>query len=466
MVEDREKTFLTAAVAAGATTLTVQAVNADVGSNSTWADNVYLILGEIGSPHAEILQMNGAASDGTSLTVDQLGSGGARFAHSIGEPVYRIDYNQVEFSRSTTNASSGASALATQLIQPDEEYTRYEDSTNTTGYGFVRFYNATTTSYSDYSDGVNYAASGEGSSYDPRTLWRIRKRIRQLLDEDRPNSKLSDDAIRDAVNDKQRDIAHQRLWSFYEAERSFSAVANQFAYDIPATVQKVYEATFDTQPLRYVNNEERKLFNWSTNSSVAVPTHATVWNRQLVLWPRPSTAAQTTNLNGAISNTTTTTFTVDSTSGFNRGDYYRFIVDSEVIYATGSTTTTFTGCLRGQEGTTAATHLDDAAVTERDIVYTAHVEPTDLYDTQDRTAIPEVDVLAYGAAIDLAPGLEKTDLIDRFERKYTTKLKELEGKYSVKFTSKFGRVKDARERAGSSFQSLNANLYPSDIQGS
>src|SRR3990167_11121911 len=130
LVNNRERTYLTASVAVAGTTLTVQAVNADVGSDSTWADNVYLILGEIGSPTAEILQMNGAATDGTSLTIDQSGAGGCRFAHSIGEPVYRIDFNQVEFNRTATNTTTGTTVLATQLIQPDDEYTRYEDTTN------------------------------------------------------------------------------------------------------------------------------------------------------------------------------------------------------------------------------------------------------------------------------------------------------------------------------------------------
>lgn len=465
LVEDREKTFLTAAVAAVGTTLTVQAINADVGSGSTWADNVYLILGEIGSPTAEILQMAAAASDGTSLTIDQSGAGGCRFAHSIGEPVYRIDYNQVEFSRNTTDTTSGATVLATQLIQPDDEYTRYEDTASSTGYGFVRFYNSTTAVFSSFSDGVNYTSTGEGSSYDPRTLWRIRKRVRTLLDEDRPNSKLTDDIIRDAVNDKQRDIAHQRLWSFYEYERSFSAVANQMAFDIPATVQKIYNATFRTQPLFPINYDQWKMFNWNTNATVAVPSYFCIWNRQLLLFQRPSTAAATTTLGAAITTTTATSCTVVASSGFRRGDYFRFIIDSEVIYATGSTSTTFTGLLRGQEGTTAATHSNAATVTERDIVFTVHVEPSDLMDTQDRTTIPEVDVIAYGAAIDLAPLVEKMDLVDRFERKYTTKLKELESKYALKQTAHFGRVKEAEEKLQDSLILKNPNLYPSGIVG-
>ena len=528
LVDDREKTYLTATVAVAGVTLTVQAVNMDVGAGSLWSDNTYLILGEIGSPTAEILQINGAMADGTTLTIDQSGAGGCRFAHSVDEPVYRIDFNQVEFSRNTTDTSTGTTVLVTQLIQPDEEYTRYEDTTNSTGYGFVRFYNATTTAFSSYSDGVNYTASGDSSSYDPRTLWRLRRRIRTLLDEESPSSKLTDDTIRDAVNDKQRDIAHQRLWSFYEYERSFSAVANQFAYDIPATVQKIYNATFRTQPLIPINYDAWKMYHWNTDSSVSIPTNFCIWNRQLLLLPRPSGAAATTTIDSNIT-ATVATIPIGSTSSFRRGDYYRFIIDSEVIYATnatkvsttltadvalvdvtisvsdttdfaaagtividddvitytGKTATSFTGCaaitavhtsgetvsfstfagcLRGQEGTTAATHTAATTVTERDIVFTTHVEPTDLMDTQDRTSIPEVDVIAYGAAIDLAPLVEKMELVDRFERKYTTKLKELEGKYALKQTAHFSVIKEAEARMQDAVI-RNPNLYPSGITG-
>lgn len=462
LTQDREKTYLTSSIAAASTDLVVAAVD-----TNSWADNDYLIIGEIGSPTAEVMQVNGAVSDGTALTVDRSGAaGGTRFAHSSGEPIYRLDYNRVEFNRNTADTTTGVSVLTTVEIQPDDEFTRYEDTANTTGYGFVRFNNETSGAFSAYSDGVNYEAAGEGSSYDPRTLWRLRKRVRVLLDEDRPNSKLSDDAINDAINDKQRDIAHQRLWSFFEAERSFSTVANQFSYALPSTVQKTYNATFDTQPLIYHNYDQWKILHWNNNQSVATPSHYSIWNRNLLLFPRPSTAAASTTLGANITTATATSITVVASSNFRRGDFYRLIVNSEVIYATNATATTFTGCLRGQEGTTATTHTSGDTVTERDIVYTVHVEPTDLRDTQDRTPIPEPDVIAYGAAIDLAPLVDKTDMIDRFERKYTTKLKELENKFSVKQTARFGRVRAAEDKLDDNLSARNPNLYPSSITGS
>jgi hypothetical protein len=92
----------------------------------------------------------------------------------------------------------------------------------------------------------------------------------------------------------------------------------------------------------------------------------------------PSVANQ---LNGAI-NDSVTTITVDSTTGFPATG--RIDIDSELITYTGITPTTFTGCGRGANGTTAASHLDNAVVTnatswqdwgEESSVTTVNLEP-------------------------------------------------------------------------------------------
>jgi hypothetical protein len=71
----------------------------------------------------------------------------------------------------------------------------------------------------------------------------------------------------------------------------------------------------------------------------------------------PSVANQ---LNGAINNSVTT-ITVDSTTSFPASG--RIDIDTELITYTGTTSTTFTGCTRGANGTTAASHSDNAVVT-------------------------------------------------------------------------------------------------------
>ena len=67
-----------------------------------------------------------------------------------------------------------------------------------------------------------------------------------------------------------------------------------------------------------------------------------------------------TTLNGAINNVVTT-ITVTSAAAFPSAG--RIDIDSELITYTGITATTFTGCGRGANGSTAASHLDNAVVT-------------------------------------------------------------------------------------------------------
>jgi hypothetical protein len=64
-------------------------------------------------------------------------------------------------------------------------------------------------------------------------------------------------------------------------------------------------------------------------------------------------------LNGGI-NASVTTITVDSTTGFSATGV--ILIDQELITYTGTSSTTFTGCVRGAQGTTAASHSDNAVV--------------------------------------------------------------------------------------------------------
>src|SRR3990167_1840056 len=124
------------------------------------------------------MQVNGAITSATAITIDREGqTGGLRHAHPAFTPVYRVDFNRVQFYYNTTNSTTGLTTLVTGKLQPDDEYTRYDDTTNTTGYGFIRFNNEATSAFSAYSSGVNYEESGESSSRDPKALFNIRKRV-------------------------------------------------------------------------------------------------------------------------------------------------------------------------------------------------------------------------------------------------------------------------------------------------
>ncbi len=455
LVKNRENTYLTAAASAAGTTLTVKAVD-----SNAWADNDYIIVGEIGSKNAELMQINGAVTDGTSLTIDRSGSSSLRYDHAIDEPVYRIDFDKVEFSRYATDVDptvTTPTVLATNEIQPDDYETRYDDQVNATGFAYVRFKNTTTSGFSPYSDAIPYAGQTD------RSLNFMVTKVRKLINEE-TDAEVSDDDIIDGINAYNKDIYHERLWTFAEVTKSLSRVANQHAYTLPSTVKDIHTADVRTVPLIKVSQARWRMLYWNSDQTASTQTHASIWDGELLVYPRPSSAAASTTLGAAISTAAATTVTVVATSTFKRGDYFRFIVDSEVIYATSSTSTTFTGCLRGQEGTTATTHSNGATVTERDIVYTAQEEPAVLVLSNDETAIPEPLVVCHGAASDIAGSILKDmGLHDRLLVKYDKGMVNLRNRYTLKLTSQLGRVKDPKEVMTDDGRFEDPNRYPTGV---
>lgn len=101
---------------------------------------------------------------------------------------------------------------------------------------------------------------------------------------------------------------------------------------------------------------------------ISVSTYATIPNknaqgRPIQVWinrQSGATSATGLTLDGTI-NSAVTTITLSSTDGLSAVGYIK--LDSEIISYTGKTATTLTGCLRGQAGTTAASHTHGAAVT-------------------------------------------------------------------------------------------------------
>ncbi len=442
LIIDQPNTLLTTSVSATGTTLIVR-------NNGGFTNGDYILIGRIGEEKSEIVRISATVTSGTSLTVTAL-----TFDHDEDTVIIKISYSKVVFYHGTTIVPGDATVLSTPNIDPTEVYTYYEDTTYTSGYGFIRFYDANADNYSTYSDAISY------TGYTDKMLRNIRKKIRRLLNEtDELNSSISNVEIDEEINLAQREVAHDRLWSFYETIKSFSTVANQYKYTISTEVHTLFDAQFDTQPMIPVPMHKFNLLRWDTDTT-GDPTHLAIWDKVAYLYPYPTDSADTTTLNGAISSATATTITVVSSSDFQSQG--RIIIDSEVISYTGKTATTFTGCVRGEEGTTATTHLTAATVTERDVVYLAQEEPTNLVDETDETQISEPSVLAYKAAAELALGVPNQNLHDRLLIKYDRGMAQLRKIDEPKFKSTFGRVRSNNIQDVGIIR--NPNDFPTGLQ--
>lgn len=127
------KTFLTANLASGTTTISVKNIN---GMTNGWA----VQFGDTGEERTEIKVINSTPSAGTFGL-----SAGLSYNHPSDTPVYAIKYDQMIFKRSTAGTAGTASSLTggTVTIQADSDYTQFDDTSGSTTYAYRASYYST-----------------------------------------------------------------------------------------------------------------------------------------------------------------------------------------------------------------------------------------------------------------------------------------------------------------------------------
>jgi len=131
-----------------------------VVDNSNLASaNDYALFGEFGSETAEIVQISTVTSATHTLNL----ATNTIFAHAESTKITIIPYNQVRFYHTATATYATDTLLSTENIQADSTHTIYQDTSNTTGFGWFVFYNSTSTDLTSNSNAIPYAGFGENS---------------------------------------------------------------------------------------------------------------------------------------------------------------------------------------------------------------------------------------------------------------------------------------------------------------
>lgn len=192
-LDENEKTFFDIDADVAATTLDANGTN--------FSANDYVVLGKLGVEKSEIVKLS--AADSTSLTC-----GATVFAHNRGDLITFIPYNQIIMERSTDGGSTWT-PLAAVNIQADNADTLIQrPSDGLTDMYRVRFYNSTTTNYSDYSDTV--LATG----YADNSVFSLKKRALEDMGE-RIGDEITDEWLNGALWEGRRDVdKEQTKWAW------------------------------------------------------------------------------------------------------------------------------------------------------------------------------------------------------------------------------------------------------------
>lgn len=113
----------------------------------------YILFSDFGSEQSELLLIDTS----TAATRTIVTTANSAYAHAQDTKITVLNYNQVRFYRDTVSTGATAIALAVaQDIDADSVYSTYNDTTNTTGYGFFLFYNETTAKATTFSNPIPY----------------------------------------------------------------------------------------------------------------------------------------------------------------------------------------------------------------------------------------------------------------------------------------------------------------------
>jgi len=224
-----------------------------LNDNSDFADDDYVLVGNIGDPKSEISQINATVVAGTDIQVDAL-----TFPHNRGVKIWKIPYNQVKLYHATTLTGDKTIIGSAHDLDPDNEFTDITETTKTAGYYFFQLYNSATEAASGYSPAIPYA--GVPST----TRTKIRDLVKSFY-----SKPIETEIFNTLADNAEQEIFARRRWRFREATATFKSVEDQQAYDIIDDAEitdfgQLAFATYDDEFLYPIKLKQHKALNIGT----------------------------------------------------------------------------------------------------------------------------------------------------------------------------------------------------------
>lgn len=259
LVKDQPSCRLMSDTASASTTLSVDNATGIVTDD-------YVIIGEFGDKSAEIRKVT---VSGNTITVSA-----TTYDHYRGTKITKIPYNQIQFSYAATLTGIKTAFSPISEIDCNSTNTQKVDAGSGgafTGrnYYFFRFYNSTTSVYSEYSTGVYYTGNelnsvynicisalnrlgmkiGERFATQDELLQYLRDGIEEIIHWTRPDSYLNVDWNFEIYTDNSSLVATENVIDFLFSEMSY-------APKYISSKQGIYSFLFGTKPLTYIDPDQ------------------------------------------------------------------------------------------------------------------------------------------------------------------------------------------------------------------
>lgn len=221
-----EKTYLSSSVQ-------FDDVNLPVKNNEKFVIGDKVLVGEMGGEQSEIRTASAVDANGLQVTVDALD-----FDHDSDTPIYKLDFDQINFYRRTSIAGS-PTLMATLDIDVDnaDKITRWDDTSSSTAYFYqTSFYNSVTDEETDLSDPI------QATGYERKTAGSIIDAVVRRV-RDTGFNVLGFEEYIDIMNEVGDDLTNQALrpYTFLKKSIVLNSAADQGYIDIADEVSDFWK---------------------------------------------------------------------------------------------------------------------------------------------------------------------------------------------------------------------------------
>lgn len=255
-VDELETTYLSQSYSAGVTSI-------ETKNNQQFLANSRIQIGAPGLAYTEIVTVSGSPNaNGTTLLI-----GATLYSHEADSPIYLLQFDQVQFYRSTNGINGTYTLLGTVNLDVtnDNFQTNYNDLTTATGYYYeIAMYNSVSTVTSAFSDPI------------PAVTGWARNQVGYLVDEileeiaDKTEQLITRGELISYFNEVNDDLLMQvvKPYKFLMQREAFSRVAGANSLNYPSNMWK-----FSHMDYNYVDNTTTPVTNTTYTVEVVPLTY-------------------------------------------------------------------------------------------------------------------------------------------------------------------------------------------------
>lgn len=235
LTRDKTYTFLSEDVVSTGSTIRVQSI---LGFESVGTSSGQIVcIGRIGDEKTELLRTSNSSGYAPSQAYKEVTLRDAMvFDHPQDTPVFIVDWNRVDVRWASTATGTKSTLVAYPVaINPGHLETNFKDTSQSSGYYFVRFNETVGDTSSDYSDPIPY------SGFDANSVAAIKRRAIENLGEGVDGKIITNEFLNEALWEARREYHQAQGKRPFRRENNYiigTALTGSYRIELPTIAER------------------------------------------------------------------------------------------------------------------------------------------------------------------------------------------------------------------------------------